>query len=176
MNISRRNFTVGAALLGPSLISSKSAIAAIIPNVVELNLDKTTVVFSGGVYYDLSPFTTHTFQIRANLPLNLAQYAFWRLVWTAPAPQPGFETGIVRLYTQVPDSSGPKTPIAYVHSSTMLNPGTNNVSNDAVDITSALNSFILSGASGHIGWDISGDNSSPLTFYSSRLEIGWHDQ
>ncbi|HEV7690788.1 MAG TPA: hypothetical protein VGO52_08200 [Hyphomonadaceae bacterium] len=141
-----------------------------------MNLDMVQGVWAGGVYFDIAPYTTHTFTIPANLPIKTAAYATWRVIWSAPSPAPGYETGIVRLFTRTPDTSGPKVPIAWVLSSTMLNPGANNISNDALDVTVSFNNFLFAHNYGHLGWDISGDGSTPLKIWNSRLEIGWNVQ
>lgn len=171
--ITRRQIAFGAPLAAGGALYAQSGLATVLPNVYELNRDRFTAVVPGGQYTDPTGLTAHQFQLRAALPINLVQYAFWRLIWTAPSPQPGFETGLVRLYTQTPNTSGPKIPIAYIKSSEMVNPGSDKISNDGVDITNAINNFILAGQSGQIGWDYSGDNSTPVTYISSRLEIGW---
>jgi hypothetical protein len=156
--------------------SPVKAQTANIPAVYELNaLGKIQGTWNGAQWWDPSPYTSHTFTLDASYPTANAVKVLWRVCWTATAPAPGRETAIIRLYTRTPDSTAPKIGAAIIRSSTMRNSGQANVSNDAIDITTQFNAFIAAGAAGHFGFDWAGDNTNPITIYTSRLEVIWED-
>lgn len=155
-------------------VAPVKAQTANIPAVYDLNTTgKIQGVWNGAQWYDPSPYTSHTFILDARQINTQAKYAVWRICWTATSPAQGSETAIVRLFTRSPNSSAPKVQIAQIRSSTMINPGQPNISNDAVDVTTQFNDFIAAGGIGHFGFDYKGDNTNPLTIYTSRLEVIW---
>lgn len=149
-----------------------SASADVIPTVIPIISGQAgqaplVMTVDGNTAHWSSPITGNMFVLQSGVTYKTAAYARWRVLWTDPAG-----TALLRL---VVCDYGPSNcqPIAYLRNST---PGSSNIANDAADFSASFNTTIAAvnaGTSKQIGWQIYGDNSTPVTFYKINYELGF---